>query len=93
VAAAASAKGALASIRAWSRRWQPPHPPPAWHRAVTSATLRAPEATTASMVRSVIALQWQTYIPYTPVETFSTEQVTCGTPEAMRSAASDRGMG
>jgi hypothetical protein len=55
-------RASKASIRAWSERWQPPQPPPARHRLVTSATVRAPETIAASTVRSLTALQWQMYI-------------------------------
>src|ERR1700722_8342065 len=64
--AAGSRSGSAASMSAWRAPWHSPHPPPARHRAVTSATVRTPEAIAASMVRSVIASQWHTYMALTP---------------------------
>ncbi len=61
---------------------------------MTSATLRAPEAIAASTVRSVTALQWQTYIGlYAPTWVHVAVCVTWGTPDAIRSAAMDSGIG
>jgi hypothetical protein len=50
----------LASISASRCAWQPPQPPPARHRSVSSSTVRAPELMAAVTVRSVTASQWQT---------------------------------
>ena len=56
-AATDSLSGDVASKSASSRRWQPPHPPPAVQRSVISETVVAPDAIAASTVRSFTALQ------------------------------------